>query len=291
LAAPNGDLIVNGNIEARGGGFGGGRVSLEARTSLTVNRPVRATATGVGSGGDIFLTCGAGDITVNATVDASPGGDASTGGRVRVDTCGLEIGNNGSLLCTDPNSQNVVLARDDVCVAGTMRSTVNTFRLHPAAPLPNSRPGCRAGNVVPTPAITRDSTLPGCGTPSVTPTRTRTPTRVRTPSSTPTVTWTPSITRTPTITATFTPCNGTCPPTLTPSPTPTPTRPIITCTGDCNGDGEVTIDELIRGVRLALNEPDENACPAFDANGDGEVTIEELVAAVNNALVGCPVPG
>ncbi len=59
------------------------------------------------------------------------------------------------------------------------------------------------------------------------------------------------------------------------------------CFGDCNGDGEVTIDELVRGVNIALGILPLDACPSFDSGGDGEVTIEELIAAVNDALAGC----
>ena len=60
------------------------------------------------------------------------------------------------------------------------------------------------------------------------------------------------------------------------------------CVGDCNGDGMVTISELIRGVNIALGSAEVDVCPAFDANGDGAVTINELVSAVINALNGCP---
>ncbi|MDX2168469.1 MAG: hypothetical protein SF182_15450 [Deltaproteobacteria bacterium] len=60
------------------------------------------------------------------------------------------------------------------------------------------------------------------------------------------------------------------------------------CVGDCNGDGEVTINELIVGVNIALGSANVSACPSFDANGDGEVAINELIAAVNAALSGCP---
>ncbi len=60
------------------------------------------------------------------------------------------------------------------------------------------------------------------------------------------------------------------------------------CTGDCNGDNEVAINELITGVNIALGNSDVSACPEFDVNDDGEVTINELIAAVNNALNGCP---
>jgi hypothetical protein len=68
----------------------------------------------------------------------------------------------------------------------------------------------------------------------------------------------------------------------------TGTPPTPSCVGDCNGDGEVTINELITGVNIALGASPVSSCPAIDANGNGEVTINELISAVNNALNGCP---
>jgi len=58
----------------------------------------------------------------------------------------------------------------------------------------------------------------------------------------------------------------------------------INIPGDCNGDGMVSISELITGVNIALGNLPVTACPAFDTNRDGRVTIEELIAAVNAAL-------
>ncbi len=60
------------------------------------------------------------------------------------------------------------------------------------------------------------------------------------------------------------------------------------CPGDCNGDGTVTVDELITGVGIALGNLPLTACPAFDQDNDGEVSVNELVDAVNAALNGCP---
>jgi len=54
--------------------------------------------------------------------------------------------------------------------------------------------------------------------------------------------------------------------------------------GDCNGDGIVSIDELIKGVNIALGNLPVTACPAFDTNHNGQVSIDELIAAVNVAL-------
>ncbi len=76
-------------------------------------------------------------------------------------------------------------------------------------------------------------------------------------------------------------------PTPSSSPTMTPTSTPRVCTGDCDGDGRVTVDELLRGVSIVLGQLETTDCPAFDASGDGSVTVDEIVLAVNNALSGC----
>ena len=60
------------------------------------------------------------------------------------------------------------------------------------------------------------------------------------------------------------------------------------CVGDCNGDHQVTINELILGVSIALGSAPLGQCPALDANLDHVLTINELVQGVGNALSGCP---
>lgn len=59
------------------------------------------------------------------------------------------------------------------------------------------------------------------------------------------------------------------------------------CVGDCNQNGVVAINELILGVRISLGETGLASCPAFDADGDGQVRIAELIRGVNAALFGC----
>ncbi len=59
------------------------------------------------------------------------------------------------------------------------------------------------------------------------------------------------------------------------------------CPGDCDGDGQVRVNELITGVNIALGAVGVDACRAFDVNGDGRVAVSELVGAVNAALEGC----
>lgn len=61
------------------------------------------------------------------------------------------------------------------------------------------------------------------------------------------------------------------------------------CVGDCNGSGDVTVDEIVTMVNLALNGGVQG-CAAGDANGDGQITVDEIITAVNNALTGCPPP-
>jgi hypothetical protein len=58
------------------------------------------------------------------------------------------------------------------------------------------------------------------------------------------------------------------------------------CAGDCDGDGVVTINELILAVTAATTG-DVSICPAIDLDGDGTVRIEELIAAVDAAQRGC----
>ncbi|MEO8604696.1 MAG: hypothetical protein ABI629_19160 [bacterium] len=140
-----------------------------------------------------------------------------------------------------------------------------------------------------------DAPLP-TETPTNTPTASATPTGTATRTATATVSATPSFTTTPTATVSATPSATATPiPTETPSPSPTPTdTPLPTpsatpppCPGDCNGDGVVSISELITAVNISIGAQPLSACPAIDRNGNGQVTIDELIAAVNSATGGC----
>ena len=65
--------------------------------------------------------------------------------------------------------------------------------------------------------------------------------------------------------------------------------PVAACTGDCDASGDVTIDEVLIGVNIALGFRPLTDCPVFDSGNDGGVTIEELLECVTNAQNGCPV--
>ncbi len=60
------------------------------------------------------------------------------------------------------------------------------------------------------------------------------------------------------------------------------------CVGDCNGNGSVSISELVTAVNIALGRAIVDACLAIDVNGDGEVRVSEIIRGINNALRGCP---
>jgi hypothetical protein len=60
-----------------------------------------------------------------------------------------------------------------------------------------------------------------------------------------------------------------------------------TCAGDCNGDGQVSVDELIAAVRILLGTGAVEGCRACDADSSGDVTVDEIIHAVGSALRGC----
>ena len=68
---------------------------------------------------------------------------------------------------------------------------------------------------------------------------------------------------------------------------PTPTATPLPCAGDCNGNGEVAVNELVAGVNIALGSATVAVCMACDTDGDGHVSVSELIAAVRRALDGC----
>ena len=56
--------------------------------------------------------------------------------------------------------------------------------------------------------------------------------------------------------------------------------------GDCNDSSDVTVNELLIMVNIALGSADISTCRAGDADQNGEIAINEIIAAVNNALNG-----
>jgi hypothetical protein len=71
------------------------------------------------------------------------------------------------------------------------------------------------------------------------------------------------------------------------APTPTPTVAPGGCAGDCDGSAEVTIDELLVMVNIALEAAPVTLCQAADVNRDDTITVDEILIAVSRALMGC----
>jgi hypothetical protein len=65
-----------------------------------------------------------------------------------------------------------------------------------------------------------------------------------------------------------------------------PIGQVSTCVGDRTGDGQVSIDELITMVNIALGTTSIVECGSGDADHDAEITIDEILTAVNVALTG-----
>jgi hypothetical protein len=88
------------------------------------------------------------------------------------------------------------------------------------------------------------------------------------------------------------------------TPTSSASGQVESCAGDCDGDGVVRVNELVRLVDAALDFPcvipEPELCPLdpcflTDADEDGEISAVELVSgisriidAVGNALSACP---
>ena len=62
----------------------------------------------------------------------------------------------------------------------------------------------------------------------------------------------------------------------------------LPCVGDCDGKGQVTVDETLTIVNIAFGNTPVGDCLPGDANNDGRITVDEILTAVNNALNGCP---
>ena len=111
-----------------------------------------------------------------------------------------------------------------------------------------------------------------CTGPGVVPTPTGSLPPTRTASPTPSGSATPGGPPTPTGTVQS----------ITPTPMPPP------CLGDCDGNGEVTVDNLLLMVNISLGSAALSECPVADGNGDGQITVDEIISAVNISLTSCP---
>jgi len=155
-------------------------------------------------------------------------------------------------------------------------------------PTPTATPTLTATPTT-TPSATSTNTATATATPSDTAAATATPSPTASPAATATSTDTPTATSTatPTATSTATPtATSTATASATPTSSPTPTR-TPACLGDCNGDGQVTVDEILMMVNIALGNSSVLDCVPGDQSGNGTITVDEILLAVNKAMSGC----
>jgi len=64
----------------------------------------------------------------------------------------------------------------------------------------------------------------------------------------------------------------------------------MSCVGDCDMSGSVTIDDIIIMVSIAQNARPAGDCTCGDADMSGDIDISEIIQAVTNALGTCTPP-
>ncbi len=291
---------INGTVNALGEGSGGAdggsviifpdgkppvvKANAIAPVALLQSMP-RCTAAGQADCLVPCPTCGNGVIEFPEVCD---GGNAANcdgcSHFCQIETCGPNI------VCS--------AACDPLLGCGLISGCTPTPTITPTFTV--TRTGTATQTLRPSATGTPTATVPAIATLTITPTTTIVPsasstltatstplppTATKTPTATTTITATtiPSATNTATKTVTVT-ATSTASPTASISPTVAAAK----CVGDCHGDGEVTVDELLSMVNIALGSAPVSGCLAGDGNGDGEITIDEILSAVNAALNGCP---
>lgn len=61
----------------------------------------------------------------------------------------------------------------------------------------------------------------------------------------------------------------------------------VRCGGDCDGNGETTVDELVQSIGIALGEAEIDRCFRADRDDSDSLTVDEILAGVQTALEGC----
>jgi hypothetical protein len=59
------------------------------------------------------------------------------------------------------------------------------------------------------------------------------------------------------------------------------------CAGDCDRDGQVTVDELVAAINVALGLDDLSVCTAAHTDAGEGISVDELVSAAENSIHGC----
>lgn len=262
---------IAGSVLARGALSGGGEIEIDAGDWVRVRSgaQVDASSTRSAVAGAVAVLAGTSIEVFGSVLANSAQTNAGTGGTISLDACSISIRSGSELRCRGPRGTTVLTAAGAIVVSGTIASGPSEASNRLLFPQEGPAPVLTGANISPAATLQPDpAVIPCVPLPP-------TPTPPATSSPTPSLTPPPSLTPTPT------------PPQLA-SPTPQTTATVPgSCAGDCDGNGTVSIAELIRAVNIALGNDDAANCRAADTNGDGRVTINELIQAVNAALLGC----
>jgi hypothetical protein len=267
LAADPGNVLIEAELAATGGNPGGtgGTISLDAVGRINVGAPLDGS--GFGAGGQIGLSADAGPIDIlddlNATTVSGPGGS------IEVNATKGDVHVGGVLSDTGTVAGGLVeIIGCNITVCGTASSScpasAGVGQLNSLGPSGINRVTGRSSSVI----LGQMHANPGSGRNELV--------YDGMPAHEPLVLGQVNPAPVLVTDASLTPCAE-----VTPVP--------VICPGDCSHDGSVSVDELIKGVNIALGNADLSTCPEFDTDGSGAVEISELIAAVNAALNGCPV--
>ncbi len=246
----DGAMEIDTEIDVRGALGGGGDVEIDSLGSLlvTATSVIDASSTREAQAGTIRII-----VATVLTMDGRALAQSSqqgtgVGGSISFDACSVSIRASAELDARGPQGSNLVAAGGGITVRGRMFAGPIGGVNEIQFPVGGPTPILTGSSIQPSATQRENPMIPSCLPPTATPVATATPTA---------------------------------------SNTPTPTRGTL-CPGDCNGDGDVSISELVRAVNIALGAAAAETCRAADVNGDGRVAINELVAAVGTALTGCP---
>ncbi len=250
-----------GMLASKGAAGGGGDIDIEAGDSVVV-RPaglIDSSTTRNANAGSVTIAAGGAIEVAGRMLANSAQSTAGMGGTIDLDACAVTIASGAELRCRGPRGANNITAAGAIVIGGSLSSGptdgVNQLRFPAEGPLPVTG----GASIVPGASLVADPQLLPCVPLPATPT--------------------PQVSATPTASLTALP---------TSTPSPTVSQVPVSCPGDCDGNGTVSIAELIRAVNIALENDDVANCRAADSNGDGRVTINELIQAVNSALQQCP---
>lgn len=269
------------------GNDGGGAVQLETAADLTIASS--CVLNGSGPGGTVELISSGrlvfdGYLEIGSEIASTSG----TAAGLDVTACTMLIGEDAVVSSLDEDSVNTFTVAGESVFAGHVRAGLGNSLIVPVQSAP-----VVSGSVLPPLTTEFDPNLIPCGgipataTPTATatqpPTATAAPTEPATPTDSPAPSATVSRSATPDSTQTATTQPTSSPTRPASTATPTPTNPPTACVGDCDGDGSVSISELVRLTNIALGA--DAQCAAVPA---GEpVGIPFLIRAVRASLEGC----